>query len=71
MQLDFAVLSVRCFKDGGSDIYGIPILADQRAYVASEVVEVEDVGPSCCGPVHEMTGEITELDVIVEDGDED
>lgn len=34
--LDFAELAVPRFKDGDSDIHGIPSITDQRAFVMAE-----------------------------------
>lgn len=71
VHLDFAELTVRRFKDGGSNIHGISYVNNQRAFVTLEVVEFEEVAPSGCGLVHGETGEIVEPDVIVEDDDKD
>lgn len=43
MRLTFAELVVRRFKDGGSSIYGISSIADQSAFLAAEIAEIEEV----------------------------
>lgn len=48
MQLDLAESTVPFFKDGGSNVYETPSIADQRAFVTAEIAEVEEVCKSAC-----------------------
>lgn len=59
------------FKADSLDLHGILSIADQRAFVTAEAVEVENVAPSGGGEIHEEPKEIVESDVVVEDDDED
>lgn len=47
---------MRLFKDGGSNIQGIPSTADQRAIVTAKFFEVVKFAPFGRGLVHEEAG---------------
>lgn len=64
-------LAVRRFKERGSEIQGIPSIANQRVFITEEVAKVEEVAPSGGGSVHEEPAEIIEPDVIAENDDGD
>lgn len=53
MQLDFAELAVRLFKDGKLDIQEIASIFNQCATVTAKVTKVEEVASSGGGLVHE------------------
>lgn len=71
MWIDLAELAVHRFKDGGSDIHGIPSVFNQCVLVTAKTAEVDEVVPSSGGSVHKKPGEIVIPDVIVENNDED
>lgn len=69
MRLDIALLAVHRFRDKGSNIHGIPRIADKLVFVVAKVANVENVALSGCGSVHEEYRVIVEPDVIVNKGD--
>lgn len=71
MRLEFEELAVRRSKEGGSNIYGTPSIADQRAFVTMEVAKVKNFAHTGDSLIHEKPGEIVEQDVIVGDDNED
>lgn len=71
MRLDCIELTAFCFKDGGSYIHRIPSVADQRAFVTTDVAKVEEVARSGGGMVHIEPRKIVESDVIIGDDDKD
>lgn len=50
----------------GLQLYGIPNIADQRAFLEAEGAKVEEVAPCGGGFVHEKIGKIFEPDAILE-----
>lgn len=56
---------VSSFNNGGSNINGIPSVADQRVFVAAKVAKIGNVAPSGGGLIHGEPGEIVKPDIIV------